>query len=118
MSTKKNQNNTPELSASQSLHNEKEKQTTGGCDEKNLGDGVENCFQVDKSTSPPNDSDLEEGSDSEEMCLENGVFVGEELFIEMVDAAINAWFEKHNDNIMDLIVENHTLQPRKKKSRK
>lgn len=116
MSTRKNQNNTPKLSASITLSDEKAPKVEWGCDEKNLGDGIENSIQVDKSTSPPNDSDIE--SESEEMRLENGVFLGEELFIEMVDTAINAWFDKHNDHIMDLIVENHTLQPRKKKQKK
>lgn len=116
MSTKKNQNDPRQLHASSIFSDEKANKIEWGTNEKNLGDGIENCRANDSK--PESDSSLESGEISDDMRIENGVFLGEELFVEMVEAAIQAWFDKHNDNIMEKIVENHILQPKKKNTKK
>lgn len=74
-----------------------------------LGEQMQ-LVQVQSEASSDSDISVEEDS-------RNGIHCPEIFFRQLCNAAINNWLDINTDEIMEKIVENYNLQPKKKKAK-
>lgn len=80
------------------------------------------CIEMDVPFGTPiiqslsSSSSIDDDSMEEESRIRK-VICGEDLFRDLLEAAISSWIDRNSDEIMDRVVENYNLQPKKKKAK-